>query len=140
MVRGGRERAVKRTGADGPGQAHYDGTLGTEGTRPSHAGVHLWSGGPMDDRLPLMTTADLCETVLRLQAAGIVATFRLEAGSAPGWITWTDAYLRLLTAGRHPDREPGMVAAWATGDPAIVRQWIEREAAALPRGPDPSRG
>lgn len=102
----------------------------------------MWCPDCMHERKLLAARrAVLTEVLLRLQAAGIVADFGFGPHPDAGWIRWSDSYLRLLEAGRHPDEEPGMAAAWATGDPTAVRRWIEREAAALdgPRRGRPRR-
>ncbi len=74
-------------------------------------------------------------SILRLQAAGIVGPIIHAGETGEGSIAFTPAAHRLLTAGRHIFSEPGFVAAWGTGDPALVRLWVESEAALLGEEP-----
>jgi hypothetical protein len=74
------------------------------------------------------------ESLERLIAAGILGAYTYDPGQQEGYVRFSRPFHRLLMAGRMPDREPGFWVAWLSGDPLVVRAWIEREAAAL--GPD----
>ncbi len=83
---------------------------------------------PTDD--PLLDPAAHESTLRRLKAAGVLAAYgRLPDGAQ--WVKWSDSYLALLAAGRDPLTEPGLQAAWASGDPLQVRRWIEEQAESL---------
>ncbi len=68
----------------------------------------------------------------RLQAAGILERVTYDQRTGTGTVRFTQPMLRLLRAGRQPLNDPRFLAVFATGDPAQVRAWIAREAAALP--------
>jgi hypothetical protein len=85
----------------------------------------------MRDDLP-MDSASLLASLSRLQRAGIIDQVIHDDRTAAGTFSWTPSYLKLLMAERQVFSEPGLLAAWATGDPLAVRAWIEREAALLP--------
>jgi hypothetical protein len=72
-------------------------------------------------------------TLRRLQAAGLISAFAI---STDGHVTviFSDDYLLLLQAGRDPMNEPGFLEASATGDPLLIRQWLEGEAQKLRDG------
>lgn len=85
----------------------------------------------MFDNLPL-DPREFLATMARLRQAGIIDSVVHVVGTGQGVFSWTPAYHKLLQAGREVFNEPAFQAVWATGDPLVIRGWIDREAAGLP--------
>ena len=88
----------------------------------------------MSEAEPLDAAHFLASTA-RLMQAGILASVDHDETTGEGHVSFTHSFLKLLLAGREPMTEPGLQAAWASGDPGLVRLWIETEAAHLPDPP-----
>jgi hypothetical protein len=84
----------------------------------------------MFDNLPL-DPREFLATMARLRQAGIIDSAVHVVGAGQGVFSWTPAYHKLLRAGRDVFNEPEFQAAWAAGDPLVVRAWIDRAAAGL---------
>jgi hypothetical protein len=89
----------------------------------------LWYTAAMKDPRGLAAVRHE-QALRRLQATDLIADFGMSA-DGQGRVRWTDDYLALLQAGRNPLVEPGMQRAWATGDPARVKAWVQSEARKL---------
>jgi len=75
----------------------------------------------------------------RLEDAALVGALAPGLTVERGGLLFTSTYHQLLLAGRRPSREPAFREAWATGDPANVARWVEREAALLTSRHSPPR-
>jgi hypothetical protein len=84
--------------------------------------------------------ASFLASIARLQAAGLIESVVHDAVTGEGRVSFTRDYLRLLQADRVPSAEPGFGATWMSGDPLVVRAWVERESALLADGSEGADG
>lgn len=106
----------------------------TEGHRRRRRRPALEIPGDDDPRIAPMLKAfeqKFLASAERLRAAGLIESIEHESETGTGVITFTEASHELMLAGRQVFDEPGFLMAWMSGDPALVRMWIESEAAAL---------
>ena len=96
------------------------------------AAIALWSHGrmPHDDQPPPGFAEEVYASFERLKAAGVIKSYTREV-AGQGVVVWSDDAFTLLMAGRDVATDPGLRRAMATGDPAVVRAWLAREAAAV---------
>jgi hypothetical protein len=96
---------------------------------------------PLDDLFPGLSPEVLAASLARLTAAGILAENVYDPTLAEGFVRFAPAWLALIQAGLRPESDPGFAAAWDTGDPRVVRDWIETQVdARAPTGaPKPGR-
>jgi hypothetical protein len=85
-------------------------------------------------RRPPSTPAWLPASLEHLRAAGLVESVGHDDDTGEGRVVFTPAYHALLLAGRLPFLEEGFLEAWQTGDPRVVRTWVEREASRVISG------
>jgi hypothetical protein len=71
-----------------------------------------------------------------LKEIGIIKDFGFDVARDAVLVEWTDAYARLLRAGRWIESEPAFARVCAVAEPEAVKAWIEREAFTIP----PARG
>ena len=81
----------------------------------------------------------------RLRAAGVIESIVHDSATGNGVVTFTPACHELMLAGRQIFEEPGFLRAWMSGDPTLIRSWVESEAACLKPAstsgsPSPSTG
>ena len=85
----------------------------------------------MDDETLLAMRREVTPHLEYLQDIGVIKSFSFGVAPDVVLIEWTDAYARLLKAGRSIEFEPAFAQVSALDDPEAIRAWIEREADGL---------